>query len=189
MTSQFVLPDEQNLQQRYPMFKFGIGSYGGLQLFRWDDSTSIEIGNYCSFAFGTKALLGGGHRPDWVTMYPFSDFMNRPDLDGHPASKGNILIGHDVWVGAEAMILSGVTIGTGAVIAARSVVTEDVEPYDIVGGSPAKHIKWRFPFVQSRRLMKTEWWYWSKERIEAALPLLLNPDIEAFINAVEQGKI
>ncbi len=169
----------------------GVGSYGGLNIFAYDNKTKISIGNYCSFAFGVTAILGGNHRHDWVTTFPFSDLWpEAPKVEGHPASNGDIRIGHDVWVGAEAMIMSGVTIGNGAVIAARSVVTRDVKPYEIVGGAPAKPLDWRFDHETIARLEAVAWWNWSKERILKALPWMLQANnIGGFLYEAERGNL
>ena len=124
----------------------GENTYGSPAFWLWHESERIQIGRYCSFA-GEVAILGGGeHRVDWVTTYPLRVLFDDPlaNKDGHPASKGPTIIGNDVWVGYRVTILSGVKIGDGAVIAAGAVVTKDVPPYAIVGGNPAKLIKYRF---------------------------------------------
>jgi carbonic anhydrase/acetyltransferase-like protein (isoleucine patch superfamily) len=91
------------------------------------------------------------------------------------------MIGHDVWVGVDALILSGVTIGNGAVIAARSVVTKDVPPYAIVAGSPARVVKYRFDEDTIAVLLAIAWWDWPQAKIEEALPLLMSPNLDTFI--------
>jgi acetyltransferase-like isoleucine patch superfamily enzyme len=132
-----------------------------------------------------KVFLGGNHRGDWVTTYPFSEFAYRwksgRGIEGHPATKGDVTIGNDVWVGAGATIVSGVTIGDGAVIGGQSVVTRDVEPYSIVAGNPAQTVRHRFPPEQIEQLLRIAWWEWSDERIEVAVPLLMDDDVDRFI--------
>ncbi len=119
---------------------------------------------------------------DWVTTYPFSEFFPEARrFSGHRPSKGNVVIGNDVWIGLGALILSGIEIGDGAVIAAHSVVAKNVEPYSIVGGNPAQHIRYRFSDVQVRKLEAIAWWNWPLDKIEKAWPLLLSDDIDAFI--------
>ena len=98
-------------------------------------------------------------------------------------------MGNDVWIGMEAMIMSGVTIGDGAVIGARAVVTKDVPPYTVVVGSPAVAIKKRFDDETIERLLAIKWWDWDDSRIEKALPMLLNNDIKAFFEAAEKQRI
>ena len=125
------------------------------------------------------------NRVDWVTTYPFGhiyqDVFDNYDGTGHPSSKGNVIIGNDVWVGRNVTIISGCKIGDGAVIACNSHVVKDVEPYSIVGGNPAKHIKYRFTKDQIESLLKIKWWYWEDKKINENLPLLCNSDIDKFI--------
>ena len=149
---------------------------------RPDQTTQLEIGRFCSIADGVRILLGGEHRTDWVTTYPFpSIFPERFSAEGHPASKGNIVIGNDVWLCAGSTILSGVTIGDGAVVGAGCVVTRDVEPYAIVAGNPARVVRFRFDPSIICRLEKLAWWNWPMSRIEELAPLLLSDRIEDFL--------
>lgn len=178
----------------FPLYDIGLGSYGDLSILAWDSKTRIKIGNYSSFAFDTCAILGGEHRIDWGTTYPFSKIWpEAAHIEGHPASHGDINIGADVWVGGRSTILSGVTIGHGAIIGAGSLVHRDVDPYAIVAGNPARFIRWRYEipkmFEARSRLLEIAWWDWPPERIAKALPLLLQPDIQAFIGAVDSGTI
>lgn len=178
------------LQKEFPAHDIGAYSYGGLALRSFDQDTRVRVGKYCSIAADVQVILGGEHRIDWVSTYPFN--VIRPQhrgIKGHPASKGNIEIGHDVWIGREAIIMSGVTIGDGAVVAARSVVTRDVAPYAIAGGVPAKEIRMRFDAETRSRLQALRWWDWPDERVERAVPLLLQPDIKKFLDAAEAGDI
>ena len=120
-----------SLQDRYPQYKIGRHSYGDdLKVRHWGENTTLEIGAFCSFAEGVKILLGGEHRLDWVTTFPFPTLWKQAagNISGHPYSKGGVIIGNDVWVGTETVILSGVRIGDGAVIGARTVVARDVPP-------------------------------------------------------------
>lgn len=179
-----------SLKEVYPQYKIGDESYGGLSIYSWDGKTSIEVGRYCSFAFGVTVILGGNHRTDWVSTYPFTHlWKDAPNIPGHPASHGNVNIGNDVWVGAEALIQSGVTVGDGAVIAARSVVAGIVPPYAIFGGAPARFLGFRFPDPVRQRLLRLKWWDWPRERILKALPLMLDPDTEKFLNEAEAGRL
>src|SRR5208283_2957437 len=101
---------------------------------------------FCSIAPNRVTIvLGGQHRPDWVSSYPFNDlFIEFKRFKGSPVSKGDVIIGNDVWIGLDAVILSGIKIGDGAVIGSNALVTKDVPPYAIVGGNPAKLIRYRF---------------------------------------------
>lgn len=174
----------------YPQYEIGRGSYGPLRVTDFGEGTRLKMGAYCSVAEGARVLLGGGHRVDWVTTYPFS--VLEPSLahiSGHPVSRGDVVIGNDVWIGTDALILSGVTIGDGAVIMARAVVSRDVAPYAIVGGAPASERSRRFDERTVARLLAVAWWNWPHERIVAAGPRLLNGDIEAFLDLAEAGRI
>ncbi len=171
---------------KYKNNQIGAYTYGKPYIYRTDSLTQLVIGNYCSIADGVCFIVGGEHRIDWVTTYPFNVlFPEGSNFTGHPASKGNIQIGNDVWIGRDALILSGVSIGDGAVIAARSVVTKSVDPYTIVGGNPAKPIRKRFRQDQIDKLLEIAWWQWPREKIVTALPLLLNNEIDAFIAKYE----
>ena len=132
--------------------------------------------------------MGGNHNSDWVTTYPFGhinqNIFNTFNGQGHPATKGDGIIGNDVWIAANVTIMSGVTIGDGAVIANNSHVVKNVEPYSLVGGNPAKLIKYRFTPEQIAKLLEIKWWEWDDEKINTFLPLLCNSDIDNFINAV-----
>ncbi len=163
-------------------YKIGEYTYGFPRVLSWGEGTILEIGRYCSIAENVVILLGGEHRLDWVTTYPFSVmFPEASGVSGHPRSKGNVIIGHDVWIGQGAMILSGVTIGNGAAIAARSLVSSDVPPYAIVGGNPAKIIRYRFTPSQIAALEAIQWWHWPREKVAAFLPLMLSSRIDEFI--------
>jgi len=154
------------------------------------EGAKLSIGNYCSLADGVQIMLGGGHRTEWVTTYPFSalDKQHR-HIMGHPVSKGDVEIGHDVWIGREALILSGVKIGNGAVIGARAVVARDVPAYAIVVGNPARVTRSRFEADITKRLEALAWWAWPRARLDLVMPLLLNADIGAFLDAAERGLI
>jgi acetyltransferase-like isoleucine patch superfamily enzyme len=162
-------------------------SYGAVDIKARDNDAILIIGNFCSLAEGLKTYLGGNHRPDWVTTYPFGhvykDIFNNFNGYGHPSTKGDIIIGNDVWIGANVTIMSGVTIGDGAVIANNSHVVKNVEPYSLVGGNPAKFIRYRFTQEQIEKLLKIKWWYWDDDKINKFTPLLCNNNIDEFINS------
>jgi len=144
------------------------------------DVDKLIIGKYCSIGSGAVFIMAGnqGHRSDWISTFPFYYQANIFKEAKNPYEKaGDTTIGHDVWIGTEAMILSGITIGTGAVISARAVVTKDVEPYAIVGGNPATVIKYRFSEKKIATLLQLKWWDWSEEKIKQNMDFLCSSNI------------
>lgn len=174
------------LREAFPQCDIGRASYGAdLKIVAWDDKTKLKIGAFCSFAENVKILLGGEHRKDWATTYPFSVLWGF-SISGHPATKGNVIIGNDVWIGTEVLILSGVHIGDGAVVGAGSVVEKDVHPYEVVSGNRAIHRTWRFSPPVIDRFLKLKWWDWSDEKIREFMPLMLDTNIERFLDVAEK---
>jgi len=143
----------------------------------------LIIGKFCSIACGAKFLFNSAnHTLSSLSTYPFPLFfeewnLEKKDVTKSWDNKGNITIGNDVWIGYEAVILAGVTIGDGAIIGTRAVVTKDVPPYTIVGGVPAKPIKKRFSEETISKLLDIQWWNWSDEKIAKN------------IKAIQTGKI
>ncbi|HXU93486.1 MAG TPA: CatB-related O-acetyltransferase [Gallionella sp.] len=168
--------------RQYRRHSIGAYTYGSPNIHQWDNSARLTIGKHCSIEKGVSILLGGEHRTGWVTTYPFErSFHEAGGSAGHPHSKGDVTIGNDVWIGMGATILSGVTIGDGAVIVAHSLVTKDVPPYAIAGGNPARVVRSRFSVDVVRKLQAIAWWDWPIEKIEEGVPLLMDNDIDAFI--------
>lgn len=170
--------------KRYSRHKIGIYTYGKPKIFDWENGKGqLEIGSYCSISLGVKIMLGGSHRTDWVSSYPFPAFFEQADQNKDFApSKGATKIGNDVWIGMDALILPGITIGDGAVIGAGAIVTKDVPPYAVVGGNPARLIRYRFDEETVAALLKIRWWEWALDDIEKSLPMLMQGDIRAFIS-------
>ena len=174
------------IQEKYPQFEIGRGTYGQPLIRSWQEGLVVRIGAYCSISEGVQIFLGGEHRVDWTTTYPFSVFWPYArHIEGHPRIRGDVLIGNDVWLGADSMIMSGVTVGHGAVVGAGAVVTKDVPPYSVCVGNPAKVARTRFPDDVVRRLLELRWWDWPEDKIEQFLPLMLSSDIVAFLDAAE----
>ena len=149
---------------------------------------NLIIGKFCAIATGVLFLLNGAsHLLDGISTYPFQfatlDWYNilkdRPPF----VNKGNTIIGNDVWIGMDATLLPGVVVGTGAVIAAKSVVTRDVGPYDIVGGNPARVIRRRFDEDTIARLLEIGWWDWGREKITRNLLAIVGADVDALERA------
>lgn len=172
------LPDE---------FSKNIGkyTYGNIKIMNAGEGGKLHVGNFCSIAGGVTVLLGGNHRIDWVSTYPFPaspEFANdAKNIKDYSTSKGDVVIGNDVQLGHDALVLSGVKIGDGAVVGARSVVTKDVEPYAIVAGNPAKLIRFRFSEKQIAKLLEIKWWNWSVEKIKKNIEILCDSKIDEFI--------
>lgn len=168
---------------KFSRYEIGEYTYGTPSIKSWDDKTHLKIGKFCSIAGNVQILLGGEHRTDWITTYPFNIlFPEASNIEGHPKTKGDINIGNDVWIGQSAIILSGVTIGNGAVIGAGCVVSHDVPAYAIVAGNPAKIIRYRFTEDQISELEKIAWWDWPLDDVMEASELLLSANIEEFID-------
>lgn len=173
--------------RRPAQISIGDFTYGRPKIRFPESGAALSIGRYGSIADGVEILLGGNHRMDWVTTYPFpalpglwGDGAGRSDF---ASSRGDVTIGHDVWIGTQAMILSGVTIGHGAVIAARSVVTRDVPAYAIVAGNPAKIIRSRFDQPTVAALLASQWWDRPRNEVAELMPLLMSDDIAGFLKA------
>lgn len=145
-----------------------------------ENLSNVIIGSYCSIA--DQVIFDGGfhHNLKNLSLFPFNKFF--PEwfhLNSHPITKGDIIIGSDVWIGMRAIIMSGVKIGHGAVIGSNAIVTKDVEPYAIVGGVPAKLIKYRFDEFQREILLtKIRWWDWDENFIRKHANILMSNDFE-----------
>lgn len=145
----------------------------------------LIIGKFCMIASGASFIMNGGnHLTEALSSYPFSVFGNGWEhaMDGKSfPNKGNITIGNDVWIGHNATIMAGITIGDGAIIATNSTVVSDVKPYTIVGGNPAKEIKQRFSDETIKRLLELKWWDWPIEKITKNVHVLTGKNLDELI--------
>lgn len=162
----------------YTYGKPKIQAYSGVKL---------NIGKFCCIEIDVTFLLGGEHRTDWITTYPFNVLVKEfNNIKGHPLIKGDINVGNDVWLCHGAKILSGVTIGDGAVITANSLVNTDVPNYAIVGGNPAKVIGYRFDKKTIKKLEKIKWWNFKEDKLVKIIPFIQNNNIEKFFEEIEK---
>ena len=147
----------------------------------------LIIGKFCSIACGTKFLFNcANHTLKSLSTYTFPLFYEEWELEKSNITtawdnKGDIVIGNDVWIGYEAVIMAGVHIGDGAIIAARAVVTKDVPPYTIVGGTPAKEIRKRFDAEVIEQLLILKWWDWSTDKIHQCLPYIAESKLDELL--------
>lgn len=152
----------------------------------------LIIGKFCSIACGTKFLFNcANHTLKSLSTYTFPLFYEEWELEKSNITtawdnKGNIVIGNDVWIGYEAVIMAGVHIGDGAIIAARAVVTKDVPPYTIVGGTPAKEIRKRFDAEVIQQLLLLKWWNWSTDKIRKCLPYIMEGKMNELLTRNEE---
>lgn len=150
----------------------------------------LVIGKFCALARGVKFIMNGAnHKMSGVSTYPFWIFANGwekslPPMEALPY-KGDTVVGNDVWIGYDVLIMPGVKIGNGAIISSRSVVTADVAAYSVVGGNPAKLIKSRFVPEIVTRLESIAWWDWPVERITHHMALIVSGDVAALEKAGE----
>lgn len=170
----------------------GAHSYGHPHVLE-PELARLHIGRYCSIGPGVTIALGD-HRTDLVTTYPFKAIAGltggrlwpaaQDGADDHD-TRGDVVLGDEVWLGANCTILSGVTVGSGAVVGAGAVVRRDVPPYAIITGNPASVVRHRFDPETVERLLRVCWWAWPDERVARHLPLILGDDIEAFLEKAE----
>lgn len=150
------------------------------------NNDKLIIGKFCSIAQGATFMLNcANHNMSGFSVYPFNllyRFWNLPKSDMNKTweNHGDIIIGNDVWIGFEAVIMAGVRIGDGSIIGARSLVTNDVPPYTVVGGVPAHEIRKRFDEITVQKLLSIKWWNWDKDKISKYLPKIISGDMSLF---------
>jgi acetyltransferase-like isoleucine patch superfamily enzyme len=162
----------------------GRWSYGlsNFVIHSWDSSTRLSIGSFCSVAGNVHVLLGGEHRTDWMTTFPFGHLHNREfplgsvhGRTGHPATRGDISIENDVWIGNDVTLLSGTTVADGVVVGARAVIKGRTEPYGIYVGNPAQLVRFRFNQEIIDLLLELRWWELDDDAINELVPALQQP--------------
>jgi acetyltransferase-like isoleucine patch superfamily enzyme len=181
-----LLPKRQSAENARLMM--GRGSYGHPLVKAYaGDTGRVTVGDFTSIAEEVVFLVGGNHRVDWVSTFPFRVRfgLSGAFADGHPATKGDIHVGNDVWIGRAATVMSGVTIGDGAVVGANAVVTQDVRAYAIVVGNPAREVKRRFNDATVEALERIAWWKWPIERILGCVDELNGDQVGVFIAKYE----
>lgn len=156
-------------------------------LYNYDFSkVKLVIGKFCALSAETRFIMTGDHKLDAFSTYPFPIFghgwEHAYDIRDLPV-KGDIIVGNDVWFGYDSLIMNGVTIGDGAIIAARATVVKNVPPYSIVAGNPAKMVKWRFPESTIEKLLEISWWNWPIAKIHRNLKAISSPDLNALEKA------
>ena len=145
-----------------------------------NEQTIVKVGNFTSIAKDVKIFVDGNHNMEFASLFPFHEVLNVPNAPVSTWGKGAPVIGNDVWIGRGTTIMSGITIGDGAVVCASSVVTKDIPAYSIVGGNPARHIRWRFDADTIEKLKATKWWDLPEEFIMKELVPYQN-DVQKWI--------
>jgi len=165
-------------------YEVGGFTYGHPTILDGGQGNTVRVGHFCSIAPGVIVLLGVDHWAERVSTYPFKEGA------ALCKAKGDVNIGSDVWIGLNACIMSGVTIGDGAIIGAYSVVTKDVEPYSIVAGNPAKLIRYRFTPDQIAAMLRIKWWEWPEDKMLKSWGDgdLVSTAIDEFIRKYDVGK-
>ena len=166
----------------------GAFTYGeeNISIRQWGEGANLTIGSFCSIAKSVTIFLGGNHRTDWITTFPFGhiykDELGEFGIKGHPSTNGDVIIGSDVWIGHGVSIMSGITIGSGAVLATNSTVVKNVSPYEVVGGNPSRKIKDRFSETIKNKLLQLSWWNLEIETIRDIAPFLSTAPTESSLD-------
>ena len=157
-------------------YEIGEFTYGTPRIMKYGSTNKIKIGKFCSIAEGVKIFVGGEHKIEYISTYPFKERLKIGDIPTE-FSKGDVTIENDVWIGYGAILLSGITIGNGSVIGAGAVVTKSVEPYSIIIGNPGKLIRKRFNDETIKVLNSSKWWDWKINKINKNIKLFFdNPE-------------
>lgn len=159
-----------------------------LYLDEQDEEKAVDrlvIGKFCAIASGVKFMMGGTHEHNhaWISAYPFECFEDFASAASGQQHKGDTVLGNDVWLGFEALVLPGVSIGDGAIVGARSVVAKPIGPYEIWAGNPAKLIRKRFSDAHIEKLLDMQWWNWETQALLDRLPLMQSNDVDGLYAA------
>ena len=173
--------------------EIGDYTYGNPQIRTGAGIVKCKIGKFCSIASGVSIQLTSDHHSDWISTYDLSVLLQGDDFEKAYNSKtciakGNVVIGNNVWICERAIILPGVTIGNGAIIAANCVVTKSVPAYSICAGIPGKIIKKRFSDEEIKILERIQWWNWPEEKILKGLSLIESNSVEDLLKFHEENK-
>lgn len=148
------------------------------RLVAWKHQDSIDVGKFCALASGVRLLAGGNHPLDSICSYPLALMKTPPSPPGEFLEGEHIVIGNEVWIGTNAIVIGNVNIGSGAVVGAGSVVVRDIPPYAVAVGSPARPVRFRFSSEEIDRLLHLSWWDWPDDLVLSAAPLLETGDID-----------
>jgi acetyltransferase-like isoleucine patch superfamily enzyme len=165
--------------------------YGHISISESNEDASLNIGAFCSIAPNVAIILGGNHRTDWITTFPFGHIfqneLGEETTPGHPSTNGDVIIGNDVWIGTGVTIMSGIAIGSGAVIATNTHVVKNVLPYQIVGGNPSRVLRDRFDVEIKDLLIQLRWWDLPLEDIKQIRDeLCSHPTKELLLNLMKR---
>lgn len=174
-------------------YDIGDYTYGIPNVRQYDNTAKLTIGKYCSIAEDVTIVLGGNHIIKNVSCFSFyetKEYIEEWKNCNIPRSRshGNVTIGNDVWIGKQALLLSGANIGDGAVVGAGAVIAGKIPPYSIVVGNPAKIIGYRFTPPQCEKLLIIKWWEWPEHKIKENLSLICSTNIDDFISLFYEGK-
>ena len=188
----YFLKDNLKEDIKKNIAEVGDWSYGNPKIYRWNWTSKVKIGKFCSIGPCVKFIIGGNHHSEWITTSPLSadtfndSFPNCSSIKNLSVTNGDLVIENDVWIGGFVTILDGVTIGNGSIIGAGSVISKDVEPYTIVVGNPQKVLKKRFSENKIKILKDSKWWELSDEKIDKISPYLLSEDFDGFVAALKK---
>ena len=178
------------------VIEIGRFTYGHelMRIEQFGEGAKLKIGAFCSIAEGVVVFLGGNHRADWITTFPFGHIFQEDlggeEIVGHPMTKGDVMIGNDVWIGQNATIMSGVNVGDGAIIAANSTIVKNIGCYEVWGGNPGRLLKMRFDPELITELTGMSWWDWDVDVIKSIAPILSQkPTMESLKNLQQMAQI